>query len=101
MAYKIHFLDIAIQELDDAKEYYEYQQSNLGIKFIKAIKNSVELIENYPLAWHPLSTKTRRCLVKNFPYAIIYQIRESEILITAISNLHRKPNYWIERIIKD
>lgn len=33
MAYKTHFLDIAIQELDDAKEYYEYQQSNLGIKF--------------------------------------------------------------------
>ena len=33
MAYKIHFLDIAIQELDDAKEYYEYQQSDLGIKF--------------------------------------------------------------------
>lgn len=50
MAYKIHFLDIAIQELDDAKEYYEYQQSDLGIKFIKAVKNSVELIENYPLA---------------------------------------------------
>ena len=40
----------------------------------------------------------RRCLVKDFPYGIVYQIREYEVFIITVANLHRKPNYWIERL---
>jgi hypothetical protein len=29
---------------------------------------------------------------------IIYQIREKEILVVAVANLHRKPDYWKDRI---
>jgi len=36
--------------------------------------------------------------VKTFPYGVIYQEREDFILIVAIANLHRKPNYWAERL---
>jgi len=44
-----------------------------------------------------MTQNSRRCLVKNFPYGIIYQEKENYILIIAIANLHRKPNYWINR----
>lgn len=98
MVYNVKFLEQALLELDDAKEYYEYQQSNLGIKFVSFVKKSVSLIKKYPFAWNPLSNEIRRCLVKGFPYGLIYQIRENEILIIAVANLHRKPNYWIDRI---
>ena len=93
------FLDIAAKELDDTFEYYEYQQKNLGLRFILEVENTIERIKYYPKAWHVLSENTRRCLVKNFPYGIIYQERDNDfILIIAVMNLHRQPNYWIDRI---
>lgn len=98
MAYNIKFLELALLELDDAKEYYEYQQKDLGLRFLHNVQKSVNLIKEYPTAWHPLTSRTRRCLVKDFPYGIVYQIRNNEILIIAVVNLHRKPNYWIDRL---
>ena len=93
----IKFLDLAQNELDDAFEYYESRQEKLGYKFIKEIIYSLELIKAYPNAWTKNSKQTRRCLVKTFPYGIIYQKTDDSILIVAIVNLHKKPNYWVER----
>jgi len=95
---QVEFLELAERELDDAFEYYEYQQKELGYRFVDEVYNSINLIELYPLAWSKSSKDTRRCLVKTFPYAIIYQKRNDMILIVAIAHLHRKPNYWIDRI---
>jgi len=94
----IEFLDIAQKELDDAFEYYEYQQDNLGYKFISEIQDSLKLIKLYPKAWSKVSKNTRRSLLKSFPYGIIYQEKKNLILVVAIANLHRKPNYWIDRL---
>lgn len=97
---KVRILDEASAELDDAFNYYQYEQENLGYRFIKKFTDALELIKFYPYGWHPLSEKTRRCLIKSFPYGIIYQVREEEILIVAVANLHRRPNYWANRIKK-
>ena len=95
----VTFLEIASLELDDAFEYYEYQQQNLGHRCVYEVENAIERIKYYPKAWHTFSHSTRRCLVKGFPYGVLYQeIEENSILIVAVMNLHRKPNYWIERL---
>jgi len=62
----IDFLEVAARELDDAFAYYEYQQQNLGHRFIYEVWNTIERIRYYPKAWHGFSPNTRRCLVKNF-----------------------------------
>lgn len=94
---EIEFLDLASKELFDTVEYYEYEQKNLGIRFLNEVESSVERIKEYSKAWHPLSKNTRRSLVKGFPYGIVYQIRKNSILVIAVANLHREPSYWSER----
>ena len=96
---KVKFLELAQKELDDTFDYYEYQQSDLGFRFVQEVYNTISLIKSYPSGWSKVSANTRRCLVKTFPYGIIYQERKDFILIVAIANLHRKPNYWVARII--
>ena len=94
---KIQLLEVAKDELDEAVEYYNREAPGLGADFLAEILNALGRIEKYPEAWHPLSKRTRRCRTRRFPYGIIYQIRSDEILVIAIANLHRKPNFWQNR----
>lgn len=95
---KINFLEIAQIELDDAIEYYNYEVPGLGDAFLTDVLNALDRIGEFPEAWHPFSKRARRCQTRRFPYGVIYQIREQEILVVAIANLHRKPDYWKDRI---
>lgn len=94
---KLRFLSIAETELDDAIAFYEDKESGLGLLFLSEIKNTVDRILAFPEAWHQLSQHTRRCLTTVFPYGIIDQVRQEEILIIAIASLHRAPHYWKDR----
>ncbi len=95
---KINFLEIAQIELDDAIEYYNYEVPGLGDAFLTEVLNALDRIGEFSEAWQPGSKRTRRCQTRRFPYGIIYQIRQHEILVVAVANLHRKPDYWKDRI---
>ena len=95
---RIRFLEIAQIELDEAIEYYNYEAAGLGDEFLSEVLNTLDRIGEFPEAWHPCSKRTRRCQTRRFPYGIIYQIRKDEILVIAVANLHRKPEYWKNRI---
>ena len=95
----LRFLSIAKIELDQSFEYYESQKPKLGESFLQEVRQGVNRIKNHPTAWTRISKRTRRCLLNKFPFGIIYQIREDEILVIAIAHLHRKPNYWKSRTL--
>jgi hypothetical protein len=86
--------------MDEAYEHYEGQMSGLGSDFLNEVLTTFKRIKLNPESWSPFSKRTRRCLMKRFPYGIIYQIRENddELLIVAIAHLHRRPGYWKDRI---
>ncbi len=94
----ITFLEIAQIELDEAIEYYNYESSGLGDDFLTDVLKALDTIGQFPEAWHPCSKRARRCQTRRFPYGIIYQVREEEILVIAIANLHRQPEYWKDRV---
>lgn len=95
---KYSFHPSAKIELNEGVDYYEECQPGLGLEFLKEVYTAIQLILQYPQAWPPLSTNTRRCLTNRFPYGIIYQILDNEIYIIAAMHLNRKPFYYNERI---
>jgi hypothetical protein len=95
---KIEFLDEAQFELDEAIEYYNNEVDGLGDAFLQEVLNTIDRIAKFPDAWHPLSENTRRCQTRRFPYGLIYTKLDSLVLIISVSNLHRKPNHWKDRI---
>ncbi len=94
----IRFLEVAQKELDDAINYYNYELSGLGKVLFSEALHALDRIVKHPEAWHQYSRKIRRCQLRRFPYGIIYQIRETEILIIAVAHLHRRPSYWQDRV---
>ena len=95
MKYRFH--PLADDELDKAADYYEEQQEKLGLDFAEEVYSTIQRIVEFPQAWKPLSNRTRRCVTNRFPYQVIYEIKDEEILIVAVGHLHRKPGYWEER----
>lgn len=95
---EIRILEIAQLEFNEAKEFYEIEQAGLGVKFEEKIKQSLLHIQQYPQAWPPERKETRKYLVHKFPYKIVYSIQNKEIVVIAFAHLHRKPNYWVDRI---
>jgi hypothetical protein len=95
---RIEFLDEAQIELDEAIEYYDNEVEGLGEDFLQEVLRAIDRIVKFPDAWHALSENTRRCQTRRFPYGLIYTALKDIILIISVSNLHRKPNHWTDRI---
>lgn len=94
----VRFLLPAELEMLDAGRYYESQAVNLGTDFISKVESAVRDISRNPERWSIIRFNIRRRLIHRFPYAILYRIDPEEIVILAVMNLHRHPNYWINRI---
>lgn len=94
----VHLLGVAQAELDEAIAWYANQAPGLGDAFLIETLKTIQLIELFPKAWHPLTKKIRRCRLRRFPYSVIYTQDDSDILILAIAHQHRKPGYWRNRL---
>jgi hypothetical protein len=94
---KFIFHEDAEKEFNEAIEYYNSCEENLGFNFAEEIFTSIQRIISFPKAFAKLSKNTRRCLTNKFPFGVIYQIKSDIIYIIAISHLHKKPNYWQKR----
>lgn len=88
------FSTAARLELMQSIEYYESMQPGLGLAFSDQVFSAMARIEEFPDGWTPLDESLHRCLVNQFPYALIYAIEGDVLLIVSVMNLHRKPDYW-------
>ncbi|MBI9097911.1 MAG: type II toxin-antitoxin system RelE/ParE family toxin, partial [Spirochaetaceae bacterium] len=96
----IEFDPLAVLELRDTVEYYNFKLMGLGDRFKEDVQKGISRIAEYPDAWQHQTSRTRRFVLNSFPYKIIYAIHKETITILAIANSHREPDYWVNRIEK-
>ena len=87
----------AEEELNKAIDYYEDIEPGLGYDFALEVYSAIQRSVKFPKAWAVLEGEVRRCLVRRFPYGILYSEEENGIFIVAVMHLHRKPGYWKRR----
>lgn len=95
---RVRFLQVAKIELGDAVEYYNRERPGLGYEFLWEVFFAIDRIKQFPEAWAAFHEDARRCLVRRFPYGIIYVQDKDTIVILAVAHLHRTPDYWIDRL---
>lgn len=94
---KICFVDEASGEFRDAVEYYNEQRQGLGFELANEVKATLSRIGLYPVTWPEFESGIRKCIVKRFPYALIYTVEDDVIIILAVMHMKRKPDYWKNR----
>ena len=97
---RVRFLEIAEVELDEAIQWYREQAPGLGAAFLIEVLATADRITRFPEAWHPLGEGIRRCRLSRFPYGLIYTIHDRDVLVLAVAHLHRRPDYWRDRLMK-
>jgi plasmid stabilization system protein ParE len=97
----LKFLALAQNELDDIYESLEHQKKNQGHRFIEEIEKMLKLVKAYPTVWSKTSSNTQKCFLNGFPYAIIYQYVDNNIIVVAIMNLHKKPIHWASKSVSE
>ena len=95
MTYSFH--PDAELELNASVDYYQACKDGLGSEFAYEVQITIQRILKFPTAWPKLDRDIRRCLTNRFPFGIIYFQRDDEIIILAVMQLNRKPNYWKNR----
>ena len=95
----VEFIEPASIELDDAIQYYNLQSEGLGDKFLDEVLETIDLISIYPESWSKETNNTRKAVLRKFPFYLIYTIHDEKIYILAVAHHHRKPEYWIDRVL--
>ena len=94
----LQILQSAESEIAEAMDYYNLQDPGLGYGFAVEVKESINRIISFPNAWPQFDQEIRKCHVHRFPYGILYEIRENNIIVFAVMHFRKNPAKWEERL---
>ncbi|CAM4457061.1 type II toxin-antitoxin system RelE/ParE family toxin [Corallococcus exiguus] len=89
-------------ELRDIDTWHENRREGLGDAFILAVEQAKNHIHAHPDRW-PLwpgllhTPPIRRFLLREYPFALPYLVRDEDVVVLAIAHLRRRPDYWLPR----
>jgi plasmid stabilization system protein ParE len=88
---RIRLLSAAIEDLADARHFYEKQGEGLGEYFFDSLFSDIDSLALYG-GIHPEVYGYHRMLSKRFPYAIYYKLEESRVVVVCrVLGLRRDP----------
>ncbi len=92
MIYNISVRSAASGQLQQAYEWYESQQAGLGVGFLDAFHQILDLIQQQPFIYRiRYGNNVRGALMGNFPYLVYYRIDEHTVNVLAIFNTWQDP----------
>ena len=92
------FTKQARAELLAQTAYYETLQRGLGARFRAEAEAAAQRAADYPLHGKPSTGGIRRRLVNDFPFSVIYTEAKYGVLVHAVADSRRFPEYWLSRL---
>jgi len=91
---KVLFTDAARAEALEAFDYYQERSERAAARFLERLEDATAWLSAHPTTGKPLSARTRRYLMKTFPYLVIYRLREEAVWIIGVVHEKRDPENW-------
>jgi toxin ParE1/3/4 len=91
--------DEASAEYDAAFDWYLERSPDAAVRFDAEVDRALTQIGQAPERWAAGPYSTRRFLLRQFPFTLIYRERPSGVIqIVAVAHTSRKPGYWKHRL---
>ncbi|MEJ7680694.1 MAG: type II toxin-antitoxin system RelE/ParE family toxin [Segetibacter sp.] len=95
MAYTVYITPTAIDDIEEALQYYNSKVADLGFKFTDDVNNNLQRIAQNPYAFTERYKNVRGKLLKKFPYLILYKVNNTTAGIEVIRLFNTYQNlYW-------
>jgi hypothetical protein len=88
----------ALADLRQGFRFYEKKAPGLGNYFLDSIYSDIDSLLLYA-GIHPIHFGKFRARSERFPFAIYYEIENQVVLVKAVLDMRRDPN-WIKRKLK-
>ena len=101
---KVELSPRARVELTEILEYYAAQQPGLDAQFLAEFERASRQLGRFPETGPVMSRrissrhKSRRLIMRRFPYLLIYSVAPARVTIVAIAHQSRRSSYWRSRI---
>jgi len=91
MTYDLSFLPEVEDDVISAYSWYEEKARGLGEEFLRIFYASANNLSRNPLLYQKVYGDFRRLLLRRFPYAIYFLIKEDEIIVFGLFHCARDP----------
>ena len=91
--YQFGVSEAARNDMDSACKWYNEQQDGLGKEFLQEVFKTFQYIEQNPFLYAiRFSGQFRFAKVNRFPFLVVYEVFEKEIVINSVFHTHLNPN---------
>ena len=88
----------AEDEIKASVDWYEEQAGGLGVDFISELDRAINSIKTLPDVWPKYQIHYQKFLLSRFPFSVVFEVEEHQIVVYAVMHNSRKPGYWNDRI---
>jgi hypothetical protein len=89
----VQILDLAEVDLQEGFDFYERQESGVGVFFLNSVFSDIDSPVLYA-GIHPMKFGFHRMLCQRFPYAVYYSVDGMTVSVWRVLDLRRDPT-WI------
>lgn len=90
----VSFLPAAESDYQLAFAWYSGRSSRAATRFVMAVNESVDRIAAGPEMYALIDDRHRRCLLRRFPYSLIFRCESTGILVVAVAHSRRSSAFW-------
>jgi len=92
MVFKLKILKLAETEINESINFYESRRAGLGKRYLGYLKAYFKILQTHPELFEIKRPPYYRELpLKKFPFVIIYEIYQKEILIHSVFHTSKNP----------
>jgi toxin ParE1/3/4 len=81
-------------DIAEAFAWYEAQRPGLGTEFKATLVELLDTIEDDPERFPIIRSRTRRALLRRFPFGVFYVLDADVIAVIACLHCRRDPRRW-------
>jgi len=88
----------AIKDIRESFSWYAQDSPETALRFLTTVESASKRIVEQPARYPVFSRRTRRLVLQDFPFSIIYRQLSKAIQIIAVAHAKRRPGYWKNRV---
>ncbi|MBL8897036.1 MAG: type II toxin-antitoxin system RelE/ParE family toxin [Planctomycetes bacterium] len=87
---RVLFRPEARDEAKEAARWYEHRVEGLGAEFRRALDAAVSAALRAPQEFPRVEGEVRRCLLRRFPYSLLFRVHGEVLLVVAVMHHRRR-----------